>query len=176
MSDEDLVRAADIILGGRYLTLATARENRPWAAPVAYSTHGDGALYFYTGIDTQHFQDFAVSWTAAGAIFNSTLPNADADGVQFVASVAEVGDQDLDEVMDKYLSSQFPSAEDRRAFEAPRTFFVAPARQRFVRLALESVYLPDLAAYDVPDDTPKVDRRIEVSVPGLREILASRVT
>jgi uncharacterized protein YhbP (UPF0306 family) len=168
----DLERAASIIRAGRYLTLATADDEGPWAAPVAYSLHGDAHIYFYTGTVTRHFRHLSAAGIVAGAVFDSTVPNVDADGVQFLAAAEEVQDAELDAVMERYFHLQFPDAADRAMFEAPREFFVAPAQQRFVRLRLTYVAVPDLSAYEVPEGEPKIDAHVPVDVAALAPLLA----
>ncbi len=169
----DIERAITIIREGRYLTLATTEDDRPWATPLAYSAHGDGHLYFYTGVDTAHYRHFSRSGLVAGAIFDSRLPNIDADGVQFEGLVRDVHEPDLEHVRTTYFAVQFPDPEDRAAFEAPSPNFLPPARQRFVRLELSAVYVPDLAAYEVPEGEPKIDRHLAVDVDAVRRGVAA---
>lgn len=75
---------------------------------------------------------------------------------------------EIDLVMNHYFQNQFPDAAIRSQFEAPREFFLPPERQRFLRLILSSVFVPDLSAYEVTDGEPKIDRRLPIDLLDLR--------
>ena len=61
-------RANDLISSCHAMTLATAGDNMPWAAPVYYANISH-LFYFFSSPDARHVQDALASGQAAGAIY-----------------------------------------------------------------------------------------------------------
>jgi uncharacterized protein YhbP (UPF0306 family) len=61
-------RANRLISSGHTMTLATALDNTPWAAPVYYANIRD-CFYFFSSPDARHIQNALASGHAACAIY-----------------------------------------------------------------------------------------------------------
>jgi nitroimidazol reductase NimA-like FMN-containing flavoprotein (pyridoxamine 5'-phosphate oxidase superfamily) len=81
--------ARQIIDASRYLTLATADSaGNPWASPVWYA-HDDYTTFFWVSRPgARHSQNLAARPTASMVIFDSTVPELQAQGV-YLQTLAE---------------------------------------------------------------------------------------
>ena len=158
--------AAAIITANRYLTLATSGPEGPWASPLAYTVEPDVSLVFYSAIDSRHCRNIAHNSQVAGAIFDSSRPSAEADGVQFMGQCAEVAEGELAAVMERYFSQSFPDPEIRREWLRPTSDFQAPASQRFYRIRIERLFKPD-------PESIQIDRRLELDIAEVRRLVAA---
>ena len=161
-SNEEI--AAKIILGNRYLTLATMGVEGPWAAPLAYTVDLDLTFIFYSALESQHCKNIAVNSIVSGAIFDSREPSDTADGVQFLGVAQIVDSSLLSAVMQRYFTKSFPDPEVRKKWARPVIDFQGSAVQRFYRITPHQFFKPD------PDST-KIDRRISLSVEALRQFV-----
>jgi uncharacterized protein YhbP (UPF0306 family) len=152
--------AAAIIAANRYLTLATTGPDGPWASPLAFTIEPDFSLIFYSATESRHCQNIAANPQVAGAIFDSTSPSNDADGVQFTGRCGEVAENELAAVMERYFSQSFPDPEIRKRWLRPIADFQHPAPQRFYRIIIERLFKPDPAS-------TKIDQRLELDIAGV---------
>ena len=81
---EELIRKLHI------MTLATAGEGGPWAAPVYYLFHG-GGFYFFSNPRSRHISDVFQSGRAAASIHDNSEGWADIRGVQMEGRIDEPG-------------------------------------------------------------------------------------
>ena len=65
---DSLSRVKNLIQDGQSMTLATANNNNPWAAPVYYVARGAG-FYFFSNPNARHIKEALVSGNAAAAIY-----------------------------------------------------------------------------------------------------------
>lgn len=159
--------AADTILANRYLTMATAdADGSPWAAPLAYVVDDSGDLVYYSAMDAHHSRDIAARPVVACAIFDSSRLSDEADGVQLVGEVSEVGESELPVVMRLYFERSFPDAMVRARWSRPVSDFAGDSPQRFYRICITEAYRPD-------PSSAKVDRRVQLDVETLRSLLMS---
>lgn len=158
MGASDLaIRVRQIVQSNRYLTMGTTDGSEPWVAPLAYALTKDYNFLYYSAVDSRHSLHIAVNPVVACAIFDSTAPSDDADGVQFKGRVFEVLDEELDAAMDWYFKQSFPDEEIRKRWLRPREDFIAPAIQRFYRIQPTELYALDMAQ-------TKVDRRVPLNL------------
>lgn len=158
---------ADVILVNRYLTMATAdADGSSWASPLAYVVDGSGDLVYYSATDSRHSRDIAVRPVVACAIFDSSRPSDEADGVQLVGEVSEVGELELPVVMRLYFERSFPDAVVRARWLRPISDFMGDSPQRFYRIRITEAYRPD-------PSSAKIDRRVGLDVETLRSLLMS---
>ena len=156
--------AAKIIRENRYLTLATAGSDGPWAAPLAYTVEGHD-LIFYSATSSRHCQHLNENPSGSISIFNSTEPSSVVDGVQAYVTVSIVGPSDLPAIMERYFINSFPNPEERKAWVRPASDFKGDAPQRFYRMALREINKPD-------PDSQKIDRRIQVDLERVKELIS----
>ncbi|MCK9932546.1 hypothetical protein MXD62_36320 [Frankia sp. Mgl5] len=157
-------RAASVIRSNRYLTMATAEAHHPWAAPLAYVLLPDASLVFYSARSAKHVRAGLISGEVAGALFNSTLPSDDVDGVQFLGSLFEVADSELALVMPAYFEGSFPDPEVRARWNRPESDFYKESPQGFYKIILTEVFVPD------PTST-QIDLRQSVEINQLKVLL-----
>jgi uncharacterized protein YhbP (UPF0306 family) len=158
-------QARKIIADNRYLTLATAVDNDPWSAGLAYAVDKDYNFFFYSAQKSKHATHIAKNPNVAFSIFNSTLPSAEVDGLQIAAIAEEVGGFELLHVVRFYFQQSFPAEAARAIFEQPIEAFKGAQVKRFYKLTPTHVYKLDL-------NIVEVDVRFEISLDELRKIPA----
>ncbi|MBW2017602.1 MAG: pyridoxamine 5'-phosphate oxidase family protein, partial [Deltaproteobacteria bacterium] len=90
-SEEELKeRAADLIRSQSTMTLATALENKAWAAPVYY-VDIDFLFYFFSSPSSRHILEALESKTASAAVFHPSDKWKDIQGIQMSGSIKPVG-------------------------------------------------------------------------------------
>jgi len=67
-NSDSLLRVKNLIQQSQSMTLATASDNNPWAAPVYYATCGAG-FYFFSNPNARHIKEALASGNAAAAIY-----------------------------------------------------------------------------------------------------------
>jgi uncharacterized protein YhbP (UPF0306 family) len=89
------------------MTLATAREGAPWAAPVYY-VYLPATFYFFSDPDTRHIQEALENRSAAAAVFADSKSWREIRGIQMSGTVTPVtGHLDSLNVIQAYLR-KFP--------------------------------------------------------------------
>jgi uncharacterized protein YhbP (UPF0306 family) len=160
-------RAASIISANRYLTLATAVNDKVWASPIAYVVQLKQdrlTLVYYSAVRAIHSENLTANSRCSGAIFDSTASSDEADGVQFAAHVETVGSEELPGVMAHYFLKSFPDALVRKRWERVVFDFLAEAPQRFYRIVIDEVWVPDT-------NVTQIDLRVSVDVGDLLLLL-----
>lgn len=86
-SESELKRLAeDLILGQTTMTLASARDNTAWAAPVYYANLAF-RFYFFSDPDSRHIQESMESKQASAAIFYPASTWQEIRGVQMSGDI-----------------------------------------------------------------------------------------
>ena len=89
-SDRELRVLAEQLLNERStMTLATAQENEPWAAPV-YFVYRGGKLFFLSDPKTRHMAESLLTGQAAAAVFADGRSWKEIRGLQMSGVVREV--------------------------------------------------------------------------------------
>ncbi len=81
-----IAKARNLIQQGQSMTLATAADNNPWAAPVYYVNHGDG-FYFFSSPESRHIRESLASGTAASAIYMENESWQNFTGLQMAGKI-----------------------------------------------------------------------------------------
>jgi nitroimidazol reductase NimA-like FMN-containing flavoprotein (pyridoxamine 5'-phosphate oxidase superfamily) len=90
--DDLAAGARELIDANRYMTLATADDDgRPWAAPVWYAHQGDTDFFWVSRPDARHSRSLASRPELAIVIFDSTVPEGEAQAVYVEALAEELG-------------------------------------------------------------------------------------
>jgi len=158
-------KSRKIITENRYLTLATAADNEPWVAGLAYAVDKDYNFFFYSAKTSKHGMHIEKNPKVAFSIFNSTLPSEEVDGLQIEATACEVGLLELPHVIQIYYQQSFPDEAIRAVWQQPIEAFKGLAVKRFYKLVPTHVYKLDLSIIEV-------DLRFEVNLDELRKVPA----
>lgn len=87
----ELRKLADELLSGETtMTLSTAREDTPWAAPVYYVNRGF-RFYFFSDPRSRHIQEGLESGSAAAAVFHHAASWQEIRGIQMSGAITQVG-------------------------------------------------------------------------------------
>ena len=84
-----MAKARNLIKQGQSMTLATAADDHPWAAPVYYANHRDG-FYFFSSPKSRHIKESLASGTAASAIYMENEPWQNFTGLQMAGKISIV--------------------------------------------------------------------------------------
>lgn len=88
---DELRRLAEELIGEQNtVTLATASENIPWAAPVYYSNIGFN-LYLFSDPASRHIQEALKTDQVAGAIFHPASTWREIRGIQTTGKIHHLG-------------------------------------------------------------------------------------
>jgi nitroimidazol reductase NimA-like FMN-containing flavoprotein (pyridoxamine 5'-phosphate oxidase superfamily) len=136
--DELAAGARGLIDANRYLTLATADgDGRPWATPVWYAHQGYTDFFWVSRPDARHSRNLAVRREVGMVIFDSTVPEGEAQAVYVEALAEEVGEAEREEgIAIVSRRSQAHGAGEWRVEDvsapAPHRLYRARAAQHFV--------------------------------------------
>jgi len=86
-------RANDVISSGHTMTLATADDNAPWAAPVYYANIGS-FFYFFSSPESRHIRNALASGRAACAIYIEGGSWQNLQGIQMSGKIVEISRAD----------------------------------------------------------------------------------
>jgi hypothetical protein len=90
--------ARQVIDSNRYLTLATADSaGNPWASPVWYAHDSYTSFFWVSRPQARHSYNLAVRSTASVVIFDSTVPERQAQAVYLETLADELGGAERDE-------------------------------------------------------------------------------
>ncbi len=92
----------EIIESNRYMTLATTDGKMPWASPVYYSVDENYNFFFVSSKEARHSKFIESNSQVSLAIFNSTLPSMEVNGVQVEGKASLVSAADLPGVIRNY--------------------------------------------------------------------------
>jgi nitroimidazol reductase NimA-like FMN-containing flavoprotein (pyridoxamine 5'-phosphate oxidase superfamily) len=116
MTDRE-ARAAEIIAGNKYLTMATvAADGSPWATPVYYTPDGHTHFYWASSPGSRHSTNIAVNPAVSLVIFDSTVNFGQAEAVYVTARAAIVPDDEL-AACAKLYAARFPELREYTAKE-----------------------------------------------------------
>lgn len=82
--------ALELINSQSTMSLATARENRAWAAPVYYVFY-KSAFYFFSSPDSRHIKEAMDCEEVSAAIYPAVISWQDIKGIQMSGSVKKAG-------------------------------------------------------------------------------------
>ena len=103
-------RIIDFINAHHLLTLATAKENRPYCANCFYVyDKKKNWLIFSSEKRTKHVQDFIVNSNVAASIALETKEVSKIQGVQLLGEILELKEEELKMIKKQYLKT-FPYA------------------------------------------------------------------
>lgn len=163
MEDPNAVKARQIIVSNRYLSLATFHGDQVWVAPLAYAVDDNFNFYFYSAVDSLHIQHIKHNPRVAFAIFDSRLSSDEADGIQASGIVGQVEDATLPQVMELYWKQLFPDVQTRDKWMRPPEHFRGSAIQRFFQIQPVEIYKLDTSIIEV-------DRRVQIDLKALRRL------
>jgi uncharacterized protein YhbP (UPF0306 family) len=81
--------AEELIAAQNTVTLATAKDDVPWAAPVYY-VNLEFIFYFFSDPDSRHIRESLQARRAAGAIFHQASTWREIRGIQMTGEIAHV--------------------------------------------------------------------------------------
>jgi uncharacterized protein YhbP (UPF0306 family) len=89
---DELRRLAEELMGRETtMTISTAREDAPWAAPVYY-VHRKSSFYFFSDPSSRHIQEAMESGKASAAIFHQASHTwKEIRGIQMSGSIVHLG-------------------------------------------------------------------------------------
>ncbi|MBN1528161.1 MAG: pyridoxamine 5'-phosphate oxidase family protein [Thermoleophilaceae bacterium] len=83
----------ELLASIRYMTLATVgADGRPWASPVWYAAPAPSELLWVSQPGARHSRNIANRPEVAIVIFDSTVPNEDAQAVYMEATASQTGE------------------------------------------------------------------------------------
>lgn len=136
--------ARQIITHNCYLTLATVRNNKPWAASLFYCTDSQYRFYVISRPGSRHIRHIQVNNHVAIAIFDSHAPEGKGNGVQAYGRMELCRGTHLAQAITYYHTTFIPCS--------IKAFTNGP--YRLYRITSERVYVLDPHA--------KVDQRVEI--------------
>ena len=130
--------ATAIIDANAYMTLATAdADGTPWASPVWFAPDRYQQLLWVSRPDARHSRNLAARPEVGIVIFDSTVPEGEAQAVYLDASAELAPEADLERLMAVYsgrsvarFDTPWPVA--KVTGEAPHRLYVATVREAFV--------------------------------------------
>jgi uncharacterized protein len=88
--EETRKRAEELLASQTTMTVSTARENAPWAAPVYY-VNRDFRFYFFSDPSSRHVQEAMESGSAAAAVFRPSSKWQEIRGIQMSGTITPIG-------------------------------------------------------------------------------------
>jgi uncharacterized protein YhbP (UPF0306 family) len=151
-------KAKKIIVSNKYLTLATAdAQGIPWAAPLFYAYDDEYNFYFLSAKDSLHAEHIEVNHRVALAIFDSTVPLGEGDGVQIEGHAEMAGFSELPRIIHLYYKQRFVDIKERARHTHGVEDFAGLAIRRFYKVV-------PIRAYTLDTDATSVDRRVEIDL------------
>lgn len=163
MVDTPSQRAARIVANNRFLTLACADNEGPWAAPINYVIGPGQRLIFYSARESRHSKAIEHDAAIAGAIFDSRASSDDVDGLQFAGRCEIASGATLELAHERYFETNFDSAEDRDWWFRPVEAFSSGGVSAFFQIDLSDVWVIDFESVE----TNRIDRRLDVNLSDL---------
>lgn len=147
MTNEQI--AKQIIAENLYMTLATTDGQYPWASPVFYAETGNYEFYFFSSKDSLHAMNIENNPHVSAAIFTSTLPPEESNGVQIKGQVEMIKLSGLITAIKNFYSKR--SLEEFKKFfkdyNKPEKYWGA-STFRFYKLIPEKIYVLDRTRKD----------------------------
>lgn len=174
-TDREIVaRAARIIRGAGYLTMATAApDSGPWAAQLQYAwlTH-PLRLLVGSGSTARHTLHILSTGVAAATV--STLPGSvhGLDGLQVAGDCRSLSGTDLASAVEGFYQQMFPNPTEARAQALPLTQLDGDGPHRLLELRPRELWILDLDRWD----DEGVSARQAVDIHAVEDALAARAT
>jgi hypothetical protein len=130
--------AEAIIDANAYMTLATAdATGKPWASPVWFAPDRYRQLLWVSRPDARHSRNLAARPEVGIVIFDSTVPEGDAQAVYIDATVELAPEGDLESLMDVFSERSVarldtPWPVQKVTGDAPHRLYVATVHEAFV--------------------------------------------
>lgn len=156
-------RAANIIATNRFLTLATADADGPWAAPINYVIGPGHNLHFYSAQKSRHSLAIGDATDVAAAIFNSQASSSDVDGLQLQAHCSLLRGDDLADVYEHYFRVNFAAPEEREWWIRPISAFDVGGMWAFYRLEIQNLWVIDFESME----RERLDSRVDVDLAAM---------
>jgi uncharacterized protein YhbP (UPF0306 family) len=110
------------------ISLATAKDERAWVAPVYY-VYSEGAFYFFSDPETRHIREALDSRQASAAIYSNTDTWRGIQGIQMSGRIQSVGiGSEAIQALRAYIA-KFPFT--REFFESGQDLTLDNFRKRF---------------------------------------------
>lgn len=110
MNDNHVQHAKEILESIKYATIATTSpDGQPWNSPVAYVVDADLNIYWFSDKEKLHSQNIRANGKVFIVIYNSTLPNDDAEGIYIKAEACEVDDSEVIKLARKLMGASTES-------------------------------------------------------------------
>lgn len=150
--------ATKILAENKYLSLATSGKQGVWISPLFYVTDKEHNLYFISAKDSLHAQNVETHPQVAVAIFNSTLPPEEVNGIQASGIASKLKLREVAKAIEIIYSYKFAEILKSR-FQDYRNplSYTKLTKFRIYKIELSEVFVLD------PDET-KADTRIRVSL------------
>ncbi|MGH3376516.1 MAG: pyridoxamine 5'-phosphate oxidase family protein [Actinoallomurus sp.] len=160
MSDDVLqARAAAVIEGNKYLTLATVDEaGAPWVTPVYFTPDGHTHFYWASSPESQHSQNLARDPGVSIVIFDSSVAIGHAEALYLSAQAHEVPEAELVQCAELY-AARYPELREFTPDELR-----APADLRLYRATATRHWV--LVRGGDPDYGTGIDTRVPVWTSG----------
>jgi hypothetical protein len=124
---------AKLLASIRYMTLATVDpDGRPWASPVWYAAPAPSELLWVSRPEARHSRNIVERPDVAIVIFDSTVPNEDAQALYIEATAART-----DEGVERFSAASVavgspPWTEDELSGDAKHRLFRADVRRAWM--------------------------------------------
>lgn len=169
-TDQDVaVRAAEIIRGAGYLTIATATpETGPWAAQLQYAWFTRPLrLVVGSRVAARHCRDIAATGVAAATV--STLPGSahGLDGLQMAGDCHALSGTELESAVASFYQQMFSDTSDAQAQALSLSQLEGHGSQRLLELRPHALWILDLDLWD----SERVSARVSVDMVALEGAL-----
>lgn len=163
-TDRDLaVRAAQIICGAGYLTIATATpDTGPWAAQLQYAWFTSPLrLVVGSGVTARHSRNIVATGVAAASV--STLPDSahGLDGLQVAGDCRALSGAELEAVVPAFYQQMFTDPVEAQAHALPVSQLDGQGPQRLLELRPRELWILDLDRWDTEGISTR--RAIDIS-------------
>lgn len=137
-------RAIRVIQNNKYMVLATADSDGPWAAALAFVIVGRSELAFISQRSSRHGSAIGKSSAVGGVIFDSQAEAADVESVQFSGTCVDVGDDE--DAIRRVLAAGGACDGSAVSYEEVKKIQSDPEKGVYVT-TLQELYVLDQAAW-----------------------------
>jgi uncharacterized protein YhbP (UPF0306 family) len=170
VADEDAVgRAAALLLGSRFLVLATADATGPWAATVNHVVSAAGTLLFCSDPRSRHIRQLAATRVVAATTYTTEPGQVPLDGVQLRGRCSRVGFGQLADRHEEFFTKSYPDPATRVRSLIPLRNFRSSPGFRLYEIDILGCWVRDLRARR----EERLERRTRVPLLALRAALAA---
>lgn len=159
MSEHHTEHAKNILKNIRYATIATASSAaKPWNSPVAHSYDEDLNIYWFSDKEKIHSQNVRENENVFIVIYDSTLPNEQAEGVYIEAKAYEVEDPEIIRIARRAGGSSTDNVGK----------FLGESVHRCYKAVPQNIWINDAEKLD--DDSWR-DYRVEIPIDKLAKLM-----